>query len=404
MSKESKENETKVCSFCKQKETKENVIIVADDVSICKSCVAVASDVLGTKDMDIFSDTPEESTDLIDWDVFSPVEVKNTLDEAVIGQNQAKKVLAVAVYNHYKRLLKLKTGEYVQKSNILMIGPTGSGKTLLAQTIAKALNVPMAITDSTSLTQSGYVGEDVSSILYRLYQDSGEDIAACERGIVFIDEVDKIAKTGGRGRDVGGASVQQELLKLVEGSKVQVPIDRNKSNPNAGKTVEIDTTNILFICAGAYDGMDDVIKARLKDNDVIGYNFDDKKKTQKESVTNEDFIAYGMIPELMGRFPIHTELEMITKKEMVRILTEPSNNIISQFKTLFTMDDVDLGFSKKSIDQIADMALEQKAGARGLRTILESIMLDTMYNINEFKGKSLNVDYSRGKFKTKESE
>lgn len=398
----SKKKDNRSCSFCKQEETEGNTIIVADKVCICKSCVAVASDVLGTKDLDIFEKEYEDSKiDLIDWGVFSPVHVKDTLDSAVIGQHQAKKVLAVAVYNHYKRLIKIKEDEYVQKSNILMIGPTGSGKTLLAQTIAGALNVPMAITDSTSLTQAGYVGEDVSAILYRLYQDSGEDTDACERGIVFIDEIDKIAKSEGRGRDVGGASVQQELLKLVEGSKVQVPIDRNKSNPNSGKTVEIDTTNILFICAGAFQGMDDVIKARLKDNDVIGYNFDDdKKKRHKESVTNEDFIAYGMIPELMGRFPIHTELEMITKKEMVSILTEPENNIISQFKTLFTMDEVQLDFSKKSINQIADMALEQKAGARGLRTILEHIMLDTMYNIQDFKGKSLNVDYSRGKFKT----
>ena len=393
----------KKCNLCGSEESEHNPIVEGIDANVCSACISVLGRALHI-DMTEKSEAEKKVPDLIDWDVFSPKSVMATLDDSVIGQKQAKKVLSVAVYNHYKRLLKLKKGDYLQKSNILMIGPTGSGKTLLAQTIAKALNVPMAITDSTSLTQSGYVGEDVSSILYRLYQDSGEDVDACERGIVFIDEIDKIAKSEGRGRDVGGASVQQELLKLVEGSKVQVPIERNKSNPSAGKTVEIDTTNILFICAGAYDGMDDVIAKRLKDNDTIGYSVEStkKKKTEKEIVTNEDFCSYGMIPELMGRFPIQTSLEAIEKKDMVRILTEPNNNIIGQFRTLFDMDEISLDFSKKSVDKIADMALEQKAGARGLRSILEHIMLDTMFDVDSYKGKSLNVDYSRGKFKVKE--
>ena len=325
-------------------------------------------------------------------DVPAPHKIKEMLDEYVIGQEQAKKVISVAVYNHYKRIFldKDKEGTRIEKSNILMIGPTGSGKTYLVKTLAKLLNVPLAIADATSLTEAGYIGDDIESVISKLLLSAGNDVERAECGIVFIDEIDKIAKKKNTNtRDVSGESVQQELLKLLEGSKVEVPVGTNQKNVLAPMET-VNTDNILFICGGAFPALDDIIKERLQKNTSVGFNSDLKDKYDNEAdlyskVTNEDIRKFGMIPEFIGRLPVVCTLSKLDKEAFKKILTEPKNAILKQYKRLLELDEVELVFDEDAMDYIAQQAMKKDTGARALRSIIEEFMLDIMYEIPKDK-------------------
>ena len=325
-------------------------------------------------------------------DVPAPHKIKEMLDEYVIGQEQAKKVISVAVYNHYKRIFldKDKEGTRIEKSNILMIGPTGSGKTYLVKTLAKLLNVPLAIADATSLTEAGYIGDDIESVISKLLLSAGNDVERAECGIVFIDEIDKIAKKKNTNtRDVSGESVQQELLKLLEGSKVEVPVGTNQKNVLAPMET-VNTDNILFICGGAFPALDDIIKERLQKNISVGFNSDLKDKYDNEAdlyskVTNEDIRKFGMIPEFIGRLPVVCTLSKLDKEAFKKILTEPKNAILKQYKRLLELDEVELVFDDDAMDYIAQQAIKKDTGARALRSIIEEFMLDIMYEIPKDK-------------------
>lgn len=325
-------------------------------------------------------------------DVPAPHKIKEMLDEYVIGQEQAKKIISVAVYNHYKRIFldKDKEGTRIEKSNILMIGPTGSGKTYLVKTLAKLLNVPLAIADATSLTEAGYIGDDIESVISKLLLSAGNDVERAECGIVFIDEIDKIAKKKNTNtRDVSGESVQQELLKLLEGSKVEVPVGTNQKNVLAPMET-VNTDNILFICGGAFPALDDIIKERLQKNTSVGFNSDLKDKYDNEAdlyskVTNEDIRKFGMIPEFIGRLPVVCTLSKLDKEAFKKILTEPKNAILKQYKRLLELDEVELVFDDDTIDYIAQQAMKKDTGARALRSIIEEFMLDIMYEIPKDK-------------------
>lgn len=325
-------------------------------------------------------------------DVPAPHKIKEMLDEYVIGQEQAKKVISVAVYNHYKRIFldKDKEGTKIEKSNILMIGPTGSGKTYLVKTLAKLLNVPLAIADATSLTEAGYIGDDIESVISKLLLSAGNDVERAECGIVFIDEIDKIAKKKNTNtRDVSGESVQQELLKLLEGSKVEVPVGTNQKNVLAPMET-VNTDNILFICGGAFPALDDIIKERLQKNTSVGFNSDLKDKYDNEAdlyskVTNEDIRKFGMIPEFIGRLPVVCTLSKLDKVAFKKILTEPKNAILKQYKRLLELDEVELVFDDDAMDYIAQQAMKKDTGARALRSIIEEFMLDIMYEIPKDK-------------------
>ena len=325
-------------------------------------------------------------------DVPAPHKIKEMLDEYVIGQEQAKKVISVAVYNHYKRIFldKDKEGTRIEKSNILMIGPTGSGKTYLVKTLAKLLNVPLAIADATSLTEAGYIGDDIESVISKLLLSAGNDVERAECGIVFIDEIDKIAKKKNTNtRDVSGESVQQELLKLLEGSKVEVPVGTNQKNVLAPMET-VNTDNILFICGGAFPALDDIIKERLQKNTSVGFNSDLKDKYDNEAdlyskVTNEDIRKFGMIPEFIGRLPVVCTLSKLDKVAFKKILTEPKNAILKQYKRLLELDEVELVFDDDAMDYIAQQAMKKDTGARALRSIIEEFMLDIMYEIPKDK-------------------
>nr|WP_298055087.1 ATP-dependent Clp protease ATP-binding subunit ClpX [uncultured Lachnoanaerobaculum sp.] len=325
-------------------------------------------------------------------DVPAPHKIKEMLDEYVIGQEQAKKVISVAVYNHYKRIFlgKDKDGTRIEKSNILMIGPTGSGKTYLVKTLAKLLNVPLAIADATSLTEAGYIGDDIESVISKLLLSAGNDVERAECGIVFIDEIDKIAKKKNTNtRDVSGESVQQELLKLLEGSKVEVPVGTNQKNVLAPMET-VNTDNILFICGGAFPALDDIIKERLQKNTSVGFNSDLKDKYDNEAdlyskVTNEDIRKFGMIPEFIGRLPVVCTLSKLDKEAFKKILTEPKNAILKQYKRLLELDEVELVFDDDAMDYIAQQAMKKDTGARALRSIIEEFMLDIMYEIPKDK-------------------
>lgn len=325
-------------------------------------------------------------------DVPAPHKIKEMLDEYVIGQEQAKKVISVAVYNHYKRIFldKDKEGTRIEKSNILMIGPTGSGKTYLVKTLAKLLNVPLAIADATSLTEAGYIGDDIESVISKLLLSAGNDVERAECGIVFIDEIDKIAKKKNTNtRDVSGESVQQELLKLLEGSKVEVPVGTNQKNGLAPMET-VNTDNILFICGGAFPALDDIIKERLQKNTSVGFNSDLKDKYDNEAdlyskVTNEDIRKFGMIPEFIGRLPVVCTLSKLDKEAFKKILTEPKNAILKQYKRLLELDEVELVFDDDAMDYIAQQAMKKDTGARALRSIIEEFMLDIMYEIPKDK-------------------
>ena len=325
-------------------------------------------------------------------DVPAPHKIKEMLDEYVIGQEQAKKVISVAVYNHYKRIFldKDKEGTRIEKSNILMIGPTGSGKTYLVKTLAKLLNVPLAIADATSLTEAGYIGDDIESVISKLLLSAGNDVERAECGIVFIDEIDKIAKKKNTNtRDVSGESVQQELLKLLEGSKGEVPVGTNQKNVLAPMET-VNTDNILFICGGAFPALDDIIKERLQKNTSVGFNSDLKDKYDNEAdlyskVTNEDIRKFGMIPEFIGRLPVVCTLSKLDKEAFKKILTEPKNAILKQYKRLLELDEVELVFDDDAMDYIAQQAMKKDTGARALRSIIEEFMLDIMYEIPKDK-------------------
>jgi len=379
---------SKECSFCKSIESVDNRLLAGEDIYICENCVVSAYKIF-------FGEEGEEVVkEELDLTLFTPKELKAVLDNYVIGQDEAKKVFAVAVYNHYKRILKQNTVDddtQIQKSNVLFVGPTGSGKTLMAQTLAKYLDVPIAITDATSLTEAGYVGEDVENILTRLLQVADNDIEKAERGIIFIDELDKIARAGENRsitRDVSGEGVQQALLKLIEGSQVNISPKGGRKHPNQEFT-QIDTTNILFICGGAFAGLDDIISKRLGSN-VLGFGQEKKGKDEKINLLSEvepdDLVHFGLIPELIGRLHAITTLEPISEEAMVKILTEPKNSIVKQYKKLFAIDEVALSFEDSALNAIAKLAITRQTGARGLRTIMEDIMLDIMYELPELAG------------------
>jgi len=372
------------CSFCGRSKSEVNVLIAGITGHICDNCVGQAQNIIKEEFAQKTSKQIESSLVLQ-----KPKEIKAYIDQFVIGQDEAKKVLSVAVYNHYKRLLQPAATHdddiEIEKSNIILVGETGTGKTLLAKTIARMLNVPFCIADATILTEAGYVGEDVESILSRLLQAADYDVALAERGIVFIDEIDKIARKGDNPsitRDVSGEGVQQALLKLLEGSIVNVPPQGGRKHPEQ-KLIQVDTKNVLFVCGGAFDGIDRIIKRRVKTN-PIGYSksgngeFDESESPLKY-ISPQDLKSFGLIPELIGRFPVLTYLNPLDEVSLRRILTEPKNALIKQYVKLFELDDVNLSFDKKVLDFIVEKAMEYKLGARGLRSICEAIMTDAMY-------------------------
>ncbi len=376
---------TKTCSFCKSPETDENPILAGDGVYICKSCIGAAHKMINGE--------KEENKPAFDMSSFSPKYLKSILDQYVIGQEHAKKVFAIAVYNHYKRIFKQIPNDdtTISKSNVLLIGPTGSGKTLMAQTLAKYLDVPIAIADATSLTEAGYVGEDVENILTKLLNAADGDIEKAQKGIIFIDEIDKISRLGENRsitRDVSGEGVQQALLKIIEGSVVNISAKGGRKHPNQDFS-QIDTTNILFIAGGAFDGISEIIARRVGKN-VLGFNQEHKKVDDKdyllENLEIDDLVSYGMIPELLGRLHVITTLKELTTEDLVHILTEPRNALDKQYKKLFEMDGVDLTFEPEALKAIAELSIKRKTGARGLRSIIENVVLDTMYELPELRG------------------
>jgi ATP-dependent Clp protease ATP-binding subunit ClpX len=388
-----------ICDFCGATDTRDNPVIAGDNACICKACVTAANEIMN-------GNLPEEGenkitpTEMKEIKIKTPAELKKILDEYVIGQDRAKKVLSVAVYNHYKRIFRsnelLNDDTELNKSNVLLIGPTGSGKTLLAQTISKYLDVPLAIADATSLTEAGYVGDDVENVVTRLVQAADGDIKKAERGIIFIDEVDKVARMSENRsitRDVSGEGVQQALLKIVEGAVVNVPPKGGRKHPGQD-ALQVDTTNILFICGGAFDGLEDIIKKKQGAN-VLGFNQDKKTKNDHDKVLSkveaDDLVKYGLIPELIGRLHMVATLNEITEDNMVHILTEPKNALIKQYIKLFAMDDVKLEFEKDALKELAKLAIIRKTGARGLRSILEDIMLDIMFDLPKYKNKTITI-------------
>ena len=392
------------CSFCNKPQSQVRKLITGPNGAyICDECIEVCSEIIEEE-----FEYDDDRREFDDINLLTPEEIKAFLDEYVIGQDEAKKVLSVAVYNHYKRIMAgSDLGVDLQKSNILMLGPTGCGKTLLAQTLAKILNVPFAIADATALTEAGYVGEDVESILLKVIQAADGDIERAEHGIIYIDEIDKITRKSENPsitRDVSGEGVQQALLKIIEGTVASVPPQGGRKHPHQ-ELIQIDTTNILFICGGAFEGIDKIIETRL-DKKSIGFNAEIAKKHEEDvdvllhQVLPQDLVKFGLIPELVGRVPVTVSLDLLDKEALIRILTEPKSSLVKQYQKLMELDGVKLEFDKAALDAIAETSLARKTGARGLRAIMEDIMMDTMFRVpsdDTIKGCMITKDVVEGK-------
>lgn len=392
------------CSFCNKPQSQVRKLIAGPNGAyICDECIEVCSEIIEEE-----FEYDDDRREFDDINLMTPEEIKAFLDEYVIGQDEAKKVLSVAVYNHYKRIMAgSDLGVDLQKSNILMLGPTGCGKTLLAQTLAKILNVPFAIADATALTEAGYVGEDVESILLKVIQAADGDIERAEHGIIYIDEIDKITRKSENPsitRDVSGEGVQQALLKIIEGTVASVPPQGGRKHPHQ-ELIQIDTTNILFICGGAFEGIDKIIETRL-DKKSIGFNAEIAKKHEEDvdvllhQVLPQDLVKFGLIPELVGRVPVTVSLDLLDKEALIRILTEPKSSLVKQYQKLMELDGVKLEFDKAALDAIAETSLARKTGARGLRAIMEDIMMDTMFRVpsdDTIKGCMITKDVVEGK-------